>query len=154
MSSSNMVNTLMEQIKHVLLRLIKYSIKWKQPINFSKTNWILFYRQVVPLIPNIVCERPNIEHVKKFKYLGTILDAKLSFTEHIDYIEAKFRINMSIYKRLAPTRMMSEQINYKLYNAFTRPYLQSILNFFPILSLTKQRQFEGINRKILKPIHQ
>ncbi|CAF4808590.1 unnamed protein product, partial [Rotaria magnacalcarata] len=153
MSSSNMINTLTEQIKHVLLRLIKYSIKWKQPINFSKTNWILFHRQVAPLIPNIICEGHNIEHIKKFKYLGTILDAKLSFTEHIDYIQAKIRINMNIYKRLASTRMTSEQINYKLYNAFIRPYLQSILNFFPILSLTKQKQLEGINRKIFRSIH-
>ncbi|CAF4105035.1 unnamed protein product, partial [Rotaria magnacalcarata] len=150
MSSSNMINTLTEQIKHVLLRLIKYSIKWKQPINFSKTNWILFHRQVVPLIPNIICEGHNIEHVKKFKYLGTILDAKLSFTEHIDYIQAKIRINMNIYKRLASTRMTSEQINYKLYNAFIRPYLQSILNFFPILSLTKQKQLEVRSKDLQK----
>ncbi|CAF2899348.1 unnamed protein product, partial [Rotaria sp. Silwood2] len=95
MSSSNMINALTDQIKNVLLRLINYSIKWKQPINFSKTHWILFHRQVVPQIPNIICEGYNIEHVKKFKYLGTILDAKLSFTEHIDYIKTKIRTNMN-----------------------------------------------------------
>ena len=154
MSSSYMINALTEQIEHVLHHLINYSIKWKQPINFSKTNWLLFHRQVVPLLPNIICDGHNIEHVKKYKYLGTILDAKLSFTQHIDYIKTKIRTNMNIYKRLASSRMTSEKINYRLYNAFIRPYLQSILNFFPILSLSKQKQLEGMNRSIYRTMHQ
>ena len=91
---------------------------------------------------------------KKYKYLGTILDAKLSFTEQIDCIKTKVRINMNIYKRQASSRMMSEKVNYILYNAFIRPYLQSILNFFPVLSLSKQKQLEGINRSIFRTIHQ
>ncbi|CAF3412555.1 unnamed protein product, partial [Rotaria sp. Silwood2] len=109
MSSSNMINALTDQLKHALIRLIDYSIKWKQPINFSKRYWMLFHRQAVPQIPNIICEGHNIEHAKKFKYLGTILDAKLSFTAHIDYIKSKIRTNMNIFKRLASSRMMSEE---------------------------------------------
>ncbi|CAF2851717.1 unnamed protein product [Rotaria sp. Silwood2] len=154
MSSSNMINALANQIKHVLLHLINYSIKWKQPINFSKICWILFNRQVVPQIPNIICNGHNIEHVKKFKYLGTILDAKLSFTAHIDYIKTKIRTNMNVFKRLNSSRMMSEQVNYRLYNAFIRLYLQSILNIYPILTPSKQNQLEGLNRKIFRVIHQ
>ena len=34
---ANSVCTLTDQIEQVLLRLIKYSVQWKQPINFSKT---------------------------------------------------------------------------------------------------------------------
>jgi hypothetical protein len=117
-----MINDLTDQIKHALRCLINYSIKWKQPINFSKTCWTLYHRQVAPKIPDIVCEGHNIEHVKKFKYLGTILDAKLSFTQHIDFINSKIRTNMNIFKRLASSRMISEEINYRLYNAFD-PYL-------------------------------
>jgi hypothetical protein len=153
MSSSNMINSLTDQMKHVLLRLINYSIKWKQPINFNKTYWTLFHRQVDPQIPDIVCEGYKIEHVKKFKYLGTILDAKLSFTAHIDYIKTKIRTNLNIFKRLASSRMMSEQVSYRLFNAFIRPYYQSILNIYPILTPTKQKQLEGLNRKIFRVIH-
>ncbi|CAF5039621.1 unnamed protein product, partial [Rotaria sp. Silwood1] len=154
MSSSNMINALANQIKHVLLHLIYYSIKWKQPVNFSKTCWILFNRQVVPQIPNTICNGHNIEHVKKFKYLGTILDAKLSFTAHIDYIKTKIRTNMHIFKRLNSSRMMTEQVNYRLYNAFIRPYLQSILNIYPNLTPSKQNQLEGLNRKIFRVMQQ
>ncbi|CAF4653727.1 unnamed protein product [Rotaria sp. Silwood1] len=154
MSSSNMINALANQIKHVLLHLINYSIKWKQPVNFSKTCWILFNRQVVPRISNTICNGHNIEHVKKFKYLGTILAAKLSFTAHIDSIKAKIRTNMNIFKRLNSCRMMTEQVNYRLYNAFIRPYLQSILNIYPILTPSKQNQLEGLNRKVFRVMQQ
>ncbi|CAF4677541.1 unnamed protein product, partial [Rotaria sp. Silwood2] len=142
MSSSNMINTIADEIKRVLHHLIKYSIKWKQPINFSKTCWILFNRQVVPQVPNIIYNGYNIEHVNKFKYLGTILNAKLSFTAHLDYIKTKIRTSMNIFKRLNSSRMMSEQVNYRLYNAFLRPYLQSILNIYHILTPSKQKQLE------------
>ena len=150
LSPFNMINTLTDQIKEVLGRLIKYSNKWKRPINFNKTNWILFHRQVNPLIPDIICDGHKIELVKKFKYLGTILDAKLSFTSHIDYIKAKIRINLNIFKRLASSRMTSEQVNYRLYKAYIRSYYQSILNIYPILSLANQNKLEGLNRKIFR----
>ena len=153
MSPSIMMLTLTDQIKQVLLRLIKYSIEWKQPINFNKTNWTLFHRQVAPQIPDIICEGHKIEHVMKFKYLGTILDAKLSFTSHIDYIKTKIRTNLNIFKRLASCRMTSEQVNYRLYNAYIRPYFQSLLNIYPILASSKQKQLEALNRKIFRTIH-
>jgi hypothetical protein len=153
MSSSNMIHTLTNQVKQVLTRLINYSIKWKQPINFKKTYWTLFNRQVAPQIPTVICEGHTIEHIKKVKYLGTILDAKLSFSAHIDYIKSKIRTNMNVFKRLVSSRMMSEEVNYRLYNAFIRPYLQSILNIYPILTKNKKNQLEGLNRKIFRKIH-
>jgi hypothetical protein len=153
MSSTDMICALTDQIKQVLRRLIYYSIKWKQPINFSKTYWTLFHRQVAPKIPNIECEGYNIGHVNKFKYLGTILDAKLSFNAHIDYIKTKIRVNTNIFKRLTSSRMISEEINYRLYNAYIRPYLQSLFNIHPILTSTKQNQLEGLNRKVYRIIH-
>lgn len=154
MSSANMIHTLTNQIKQVLRRLINYSTKWKQPINFDKTFWTLFHRQVAPQFPIIECEGRNIDHASKFKYLGTILDAKLSFTAHIDYMKTKIRTNTNIFKRLASSRMASEEVNYRLHNAYIRPYLQSLLNIYPILTTTKQKQLEGLNRKVYRIIHQ
>ena len=74
--------------------------------------------------------------------------ALIPFTAHIDYVKAKIRANTNIFKRLASSRMMSDQVWYRLYNAFISPYLQSILNIYPILADTKQRQLEDFNRNI------
>ena len=152
-SSSAMILTLTEQISDVLNRLIKYSITWKQDINFKKTFWTLFHRQVAPRLPTIICDGKIIEHVKKFKYLGTYLDAKLSFTTHIDYIKGKIQKNLNAFKRLSSSRMMSEKVNYRLFNAFIRPYYQSLLNIYPILASGKQKQLEAMNRKMFRVVH-
>ena len=56
LSSSNMIKDITEQIVKVLNRLIDYSKYWKQPINYSKTYWMLFNRQVAPQLPEIVCQ--------------------------------------------------------------------------------------------------
>ena len=50
--------------------------------------------------------------------------------------------------------MLSEQVNYRLYNAYIRPYLQSLLNIYPILTTNKQKQLEGLNRQAFRIIHQ
>ncbi|CAF0895753.1 unnamed protein product [Adineta ricciae] len=153
LASASMILDLTEQIKQVLKHLIDYANKWKQPINFSKTFWTLFHRQVAPKTPSIEFEGQTIHHTKNFKYLGTILDAKLSFSEHIDYIKAKLQSNLNIFKKLAYSRMLNEKSKSRLFNAFIRPHFQSLLNVYPILSPSKQKSLEGFNRKIYRTMH-
>ena len=50
------------------------------------------------------------------------------------YIKAKIHSNLNIFKRLAYSRMLNEKTTYRLFNAFIRPHLQSLLNIYPILS--------------------
>jgi hypothetical protein len=153
LAPSIMIMDIVEQILKVLNRLIDYSKYWKQPINFNKTYWMLFNKQVDPKIPVVACQGHQIDYVKRFKYLGTILDEKLSFNSHIDYIKSKINSNLKIFKRLSSTRMTSEKINFRLFNAYIRPYYQSLLNIYPILTEGKKGQLEGLNRKIFRIIH-
>jgi hypothetical protein len=153
-SSRALIPNLIEQIKSVVTSLIAYSSTWKQPINFQKTFWILFNRQVAPHIPShIDCGGHLIAHCDKIKYLGTILDCKLSFTSHISYINSKIRRNTAIFKQISSTRMLSEHVAYRLYNAYIRPHYQSILNIYPILSRSKQNRLEALNRQMFRTIH-
>lgn len=152
-SSKSTIPLLAKQITTIINDLYNYSVVWKQPMNLKKTHWSLFHRQISPPIPKIKCNNNIIEQVPKFKYLGVILDARLSFNQHIDYIKAKINKNISIFKRLSNTRMISQEISYRLYYAYIRPHYQSLLNIFPILSPTKKKQLEALNRKIFRIIH-
>ena len=40
-----------------------------------------------------------------------------------------------------------------LYHAYIRPYLQTILNIYPVLAHNKQQQMEALNRRIYRVIH-
>ena len=44
--------------------------------------------------------------------------------------------------------MTCEEINFRLFNAYIRPYYQSLLNIYPILTDVKKHQLEGLNHKI------
>ncbi|CAF3249472.1 unnamed protein product [Rotaria sp. Silwood2] len=88
-STKELIPNLVKQLKDVISSLISYATMWKQPINFQKTNWTLFHRQVSPAIAPVICKGYTIPHETKVKYLETILDSKLSFSSHIDYIESK-----------------------------------------------------------------
>ena len=84
LAAANMMLTLVDQMKEILKQLLQYSIQRKQEIRFKMTFWILFHRQVAPRIPDIAVEGNQIVHVKIFQYLGTLLDAQLSFVPYIN----------------------------------------------------------------------
>ncbi len=58
-----------------------------------------------------------------------------------------------MFKGLLSSRMLSIEICYRLYHAYIRPYFQSILDIYPILSVTKKKQLEALNRQIFRIIH-
>jgi len=91
--------------------------------------------------------------VPKFKYLGIILDARLSFNSHLQHIKSKIQKNSNVFKGLLSSRMLSTEICYRLYHAYIRPYFQSILDIYPILSVTKKKQLEALNRQVFRIIH-
>ena len=153
LSSSNMMLSLKDQIEHVLLNLTKYAATWKQEINFDKTCWTLFHRQVAPRLPEIIHNEHPIEHVKQFKYLETIIDAKLSFSRHMKYTVAKIRGNLKIIKRLLAGRMLTRTSAQKLFSAHVRSHYQSMLNVFPALSQSNQQQLESRNRQVFRYMH-
>ena len=114
---------LIEQIKNMITSLMAYSSTWKQPINFQKTFWILFHQQVTPTIPApIDCNGHLISHCNQIKYLDPILDCKLSFSSHLSYIETKIHKNISLFKQISSSSMISEAVAYLLYNVYIRPY--------------------------------
>ena len=153
-SSKALIPMLMEKIRDVMKALMAYADTWKQPINYQKTFWVLFHRQVAPKFSHhIDCDGHLISYCDKIKYLGTLLDNKLSFSSHLKYIESKIRKNVTIFRYLNSSRMISEPVAYRLYNAFIRPHYQSLLNIYPILTKTKQIQLESLNRQIFRNLH-
>ena len=140
-------------LSEVIEYLVEYSSTWKQPINYKKTYWTLFHRRIAPPTREIHCANVVIAHTPKIKYLGIHLDARLAFTAHLDHIKSKINRNLAVFKRLASCRMLSDEVSSRLYHAYIRPYLQTILNIYPVLAHNKQQQMEALNRRIYRVIH-
>ena len=49
--------------------------------------------------------------------------------------------------------MLSKTVSYRIFNAYIRPYYQSLLNVYAILSNSKQNHLEALNRQMFRIIH-
>ncbi|CAF1920585.1 unnamed protein product [Rotaria magnacalcarata] len=65
--TKTLIPNLLERLKVVIASLITYTTMWKQPINFEKTQWTLFHRQVAHKIPLVTCDGYEIAHTSKAK---------------------------------------------------------------------------------------
>jgi hypothetical protein len=133
-SSKVLIPYLSKQVSNIINDLVSYATTWKQPLNVNKTYWTLFHRQISPKIPIVYCQNNIIEHVPKFKYLGVILGARLSFNYHLDYIKSKIHKNIAVFKRLSSSRMLSKERNFIsivlcFYSTALPIHFKSISNF-------------------------
>ena len=70
-------------------KIYKFYNKWKIKINASKTEAIIFSKRRPTVMKNIVVNNVNVCWSKSIKYLGVHLDAKLTFTKHVNFIAQK-----------------------------------------------------------------
>ena len=88
LSDSN-INSLINRVNNKLNIIDLWLRKNKLSLNYFKTSFIIFNKQ-----PNKTCDyefklkinNNLIKRVNSIKYLGVLIDSKLSCSEHVDYL--------------------------------------------------------------------
>ena len=88
LSDSN-INSLINRVNNELNIIDLWLRKNKLSLNYSKTSFIIFNKQ-----PNKTCDyefklkinNNLIKRVNSIKYLGVLIDSKLSWSEYVDYL--------------------------------------------------------------------
>ena len=95
----------------------------KLSLNVSKTNYMIMTPSAkdVDADISITLNGLNIERVSETKFLGVILDSKLTFKSHIDYISNKIAKCIGIISR-AKYILATDSLR-TLYMALVQPYL-------------------------------
>ena len=88
-TSDEDINRTTETIQRHVNRLTTWFTKWRIKVNTDKTQAIIFTRRRPRDIPQLTFDYRQLEHTEKTKYLGVILDIKLTFLGHIKYTRAK-----------------------------------------------------------------
>ena len=107
----------------LLLSTEQWSLANKLTINFSKCKAMIIapkFRSPSCTIPILIDDIP-IPIVDSFRYLGVILDNKLTFSDHISKVAKKVSPSVGIISKLrhyVPTSVLL-----KLYYAILHPYL-------------------------------
>jgi len=65
-------------------KLYTYTTNWLQPVNVSKTEYVIYHRAVQSPNINITYNETAIAKNTSNKYLGFRIDAKLSFYQLLD----------------------------------------------------------------------
>ena len=121
--SGKNINELLLMVNLELQKLCTWFSVNKLTLNISKTNFMLFTNHNVqsPSDIKICIKGQNIERVKVTKFLGVLIDEKLSWKEHISLVHNKICKSLSILYKIRT--IFDSHILRLLYCSLILPYL-------------------------------
>ena len=96
----------------------------KLSLNTDTTYYMIFHRARIKLPDTdypIIMNNSPLSNIKNHKYLGVILDSKMSWIQHISYVKNKVAKGIGIMFKARTYLDRRSLIN--LYNAYIYPYL-------------------------------
>ena len=94
----------------------------KLTINVAKSHSMVFHRSRIKInSKQILLGDSQLDQINFTKFLGVVIDDKLSFTNHIAYIRNKISKGLGII--IKARKYLNRKILVNLYNTFVVPYL-------------------------------
>ena len=116
-----------ETLNKELVLLTSWIHSNKLSLNVDKSHLIVFSKaQHAPTDSIVLLDRKQLTQVHSIKFLGVIIDDKLSWQQHVNYIRGKLSRTIGILSRVRRTLNPSTLRN--IYFAFTHPYLTYCLD--------------------------
>lgn len=119
--SGENLEQLLDTLENELTKLKSWFDANKLTLNLSKTKFIIFGNRTIPLHKKLMINDIEIEKVKEYKFLGVIIDDKLCWKPHIQYIKTKIsKLIAILYKT---NYLLNQRSLYTLYCSFIMPYI-------------------------------
>ena len=93
----------------------------KLTINMNKTHYMVFHRARLKPTKDVMISQNKIAITKSTKFLGIIIDDKLKWTEHINYVKNKISKSSGILFKVR--NYLDKHTLKQLYYSFVYPYL-------------------------------
>lgn len=120
-SSSSDINRLCSDMSSDLLQVKEWLLANRLTLNANKTYYIIFGLKKVPENVTVSVDGHALERKKSGKFLGVILDEKLTFKEHIEFVTQKISRLCGLLYKLKET--FPPEVLKKLYQSLIYPYL-------------------------------
>ena len=116
------LNDIISQINKEIDNVYAWVKANKLSLNIDKTNFMLFTPKCVPrTIKGVFIAGTRIMEVTEIKFLGVIIDYKLTWSPHITYISKKVAKGVGII--LKARKLFDQDTLLTLYYTFVYPYL-------------------------------
>ncbi|GBN05578.1 RNA-directed DNA polymerase from mobile element jockey [Araneus ventricosus] len=108
-----------------LKKLEDWFIKWKIEINVSKTEAIIFSKNISHTkYPQVKMHNNYIPWSQEVKYLGVYLDYKLTWKAHFLYVKKKFRdVTRKFYPLISRNAKLTRENKMLILSSYLRPIL-------------------------------
>ena len=113
------------ELQDDLHTLYRWTQDWQLGLNISKCNCKSMDLTNKPKPVNFSCSfnNTNLEQVKTYKYLGVILDGKLSWVEHVNQVKTKAMRTLNLLRRTL--HRCNKEAKAKAYAALVRLQLET-----------------------------
>ena len=123
----------------------------KLTLNIDKSHFVIFHRaRLKQNTVNISLCDISLNRVNFTKFLGVIIDDKLSFSRHISYIKNKISKGMGII--IKARKYLNRKSLLDLYHAFVYPYLTYCIEVWGNMSNVHLDALVKIQKKIVRII--
>ena len=147
--SSRDLNDLFNTMNNELSKLSEWLKVNKLSINIKKTHYIIFgSRPVDPADVNLTFNGIPLENVQSTKFLGVIIDSKLTWKAHIQHIVNKLsKISGVIYKL---RYLLNSKTTLLLYDAMVVPYLTYCAIVWAAAPKTTLNRLHLLQKRVLR----
>ena len=145
------LNDLIEEINEELKLVYTWVKVNKLSLNIEKTNFMLFMPKNFPCSKvSVVVDNHPINEGHHTKFLGVIIDNKLKWKEHIDYISKKIAKGIGV---IVKARKVFDKVTLlSLYNSLILPYLSYCIHIWGNAYQTHLQKLHVLQNKIIKII--
>ena len=126
-------------------KLAAWEDKWKMQFHPQKCSVLRLTRSRSPKIYQYKLHGHILESEMNSKYLGVIINSKLSWNNHIDNICTKANSSLAFLRR--NLQISQQHIKEKAYNTLVRPQLEYAASVWDPYTKQKQQQIEMVQRR-------
>ena len=146
------IDTVVSSLNIELQEIVVWLKANRLSLNIAKTHYIIFSSKRKNVTPShdIHIEGNSIVQVNSCKFLGVMIDGKLSWQNHIDYIKQKIaKVTGVLYR--ARSRLSTEHL-IKLYNALVIPYLYYCNIIWSVANVTVLNPLSRMQKQAIRCI--
>ena len=144
--SGNDVNQLGKLVTKELNKLKDWFAINRLSLNVTKTNYMLFSNSKSTLNVAIMINNTAVNRVHSTKFLGVIIDEKLTWKGHVDLVKSKVAKNVFLLNRVKYILKYDSMLS--LYNTLILPYLTYCCEIWGNTYETRLKGFVMIQRKL------
>ncbi|XP_046973307.1 uncharacterized protein LOC124539974 [Vanessa cardui] len=121
-------------------------------INIEKTSFMLFHakNKKIPKFNPIMINNQTIKQSNEEKYLGLILDPKLTWQAHLDYLQGKINSLTGAIRR--SSRCIPHKIRIIIYNSLVKSLLEYLVEIWGSAYKTNIKDLQISQNKLLKSL--